>query len=206
MEKLAIDGGIPVRKTPMPARIMFGEEEKQAAMTIIEKTMTGNQALDRYGGVEVDAYEQEFAQFFGEKFATAVSSGTAAIHSAIAALHLEPGSEVITSPITDPGAVMPIVFQQCIPIFCDVIYDTLNPSPQSIEENITDKTGAIIVVHIAGFPSRIDRICEIAEKHKIPVIEDCAQAHGATYKGKYVGTFGTLAAFSLCLLYTSDAA
>ena len=197
MEKLAIDGGNPVRKTPMPARIMFGQNEKLAAMRVIEKSMTGNQALDRYGGIEVDAYEKEFAQFFGMKFATAVSSGTAAIHSAVACLHLEPASEVITSPITDPGAVMPIVFQQCIPVFCDVDYKTLNPSPESIRENITEKTGAIIVVHLAGFPSRIDEICEIAKKHNIPVIEDCAQAHGAKYKGKYVGTFATLSAFSL---------
>ncbi|MCM8825869.1 MAG: DegT/DnrJ/EryC1/StrS family aminotransferase, partial [Candidatus Omnitrophica bacterium] len=83
MEKLAIDGGNPVRKTPMPARIMFGQNEKLAAMRVIEKSMTGNQALDRYGGIEVDAYEKEFAQFFGMKFATAVSSGTAAIHSAV---------------------------------------------------------------------------------------------------------------------------
>lgn len=197
MEKLAINGGIPVRKKPMPARIMFDEEEKEAALRVIEKTMTGNQALDRYGGIEVDAYEQEFASFFGKRFATAVSSGTAAIHSALAALKLEPASEVITSPITDPGAVMPIVFQQCIPVFCDVEYDTLNPSPQSIKERITEKTGAIIVVHIAGFPAKIDEICKIAEKHNIPVIEDCAQAHGAKYKGRYAGTFGTLSAFSL---------
>lgn len=197
MEKLAIDGGVPVRKNPMPPRVMFDQEEKNAVMRIIEKTMTGNQALDRYGGTEVDAYETEFAQFFGMKFATAVSSGTAAIHTALASLKLEPASEVITSPITDPGAVMPIIFQQCIPVFCDVEYHSLNPSPESIEENITEKTGAIIVVHLAGFPSKIDKICEIAKKHNIPVIEDCAQAHGAKYRGKYVGSFGTLSAFSL---------
>jgi len=197
MEKLAMDGGIPVRKNPMPARVMFDEEEKQAVMRIIEKMMTGSQVLDRYGGIEVDAYEQEFAQFFGKKFATAVSSGTAAIHSAIAALHPEPASEIITSPITDPGAVMPVVFQQCIPVFCDVEYETLNPSPESIEKNITEKTVAIIAVHLAGFPAKIDKICQIASKYKIPVIEDCAQAHGAKYRGRYCGSFGTLSAFSL---------
>ncbi len=181
----------------MPPRIMFDYEEKIAVMSIIEKSMTGNQALDRYGGIEVDAYEQEFAQFFGKKFATAVSSGTAAIHSAIAALNPEPASEIITSPITDPGAVMPIIFQQCIPVFCDVEYETLNPSPESIEKNITEKTVAIIVVHLAGFPAKVDKICEIASKYKIPVIEDCAQAHGARYRGRFCGSFGTLTAFSL---------
>ncbi|MGB9642631.1 MAG: DegT/DnrJ/EryC1/StrS family aminotransferase [Candidatus Ratteibacteria bacterium] len=197
MDKLAIDGGSPVRKNPMPARVMFDEKEKSAVLRIIEKTMTGNQALDRYGGIEVDQYEKEFAQKFGMKFATAVSSGTAAIHTALASLKLEPASEVITSPITDPGAVMPIVFQQCIPVFCDVNYDTLNPSPESIKQLITEKTGAIIVVHLAGFPAKIYEICAIAKKHKIPVIEDCAQAHGAKYKNRYVGSFGTLSAFSL---------
>jgi len=197
MEKLAIHGGKPVRSTPMPPRIMFDKTEKQAATRIIEKTMTGNQALDRYGGIEVDQYEKEFAGFFGRKFATAVSSGTAAIHSALASLGLEPTSEVITSPITDTGAVMPIIFQQCIPVFCDVEYETLNPSPESIKERITKKTGAIIVVHLAGMPARIDQICKIAQKHDIPVIEDCAQTHCAKYKGKLAGSFGTLSAFSL---------
>lgn len=197
MEKLAIEGGKPVRSSPMPPRIMFDENEKKAVMNIIEKSMTGNQALDRYGGIEVDSYEKEFAEFFGMKYATAVSSGTAAIHSALASLNPEPTSEVITSPITDPGAVMPIIFQQCIPVFCDIDYDTLNPSPESLKERITEKTKAIIVVHLAGIPSRIDEICKIAKEHNIFVIEDCAQAHCSKYKGKYVGSFGTLSAFSL---------
>ncbi|MDD3726663.1 MAG: DegT/DnrJ/EryC1/StrS family aminotransferase [Candidatus Ratteibacteria bacterium] len=197
MEKLAIEGGMPVRKQYIPERIMFDEREKKAALRVIEKTMNGPQALDRYGGVEVDAYEKEFADYFGVKFATAVSSGTAAIHSAIAALHLEPGSEIITTPITDPGTVSPILFQQCIPVFADVEYETLNISPSSIERNITEKTRAVIVVHLAGSPARIDEIVKIAKRHKIYVIEDCAQAHGAKYKGRYVGTFGDMGAFSL---------
>lgn len=186
-----------IRKKGMPPRIMFGEGEKKAALRVIEKTMKGPQALDRYGGVEVDAYEKEFAEYFGVKFATAVSSGTAAIHSAIAALNLEPGSEIITTPITDPGTVSPIIFQQCLPVFADVEYETLNISPESVEKNITEKTRAVIVVHLAGAPARIDEILKIAEKHKIYVIEDCAQAHGVKYKGKYVGTFGDMGAFSL---------
>ncbi|HPP30248.1 MAG TPA: DegT/DnrJ/EryC1/StrS family aminotransferase [bacterium] len=197
MEKLAVEGGTPVRKRYMPERIMFDNREKKAALRVIEKTMKGPQALDRYGGVEVDAYEKEFAEYFGVKFATATSSGTAAVHSAIAALKLEPGSEVITTPITDPGTISPILFQQCIPVFADVEYETLNISPASIETNITEKTKAVIVVHLAGAPARIDEILKIAKKYNLYVIEDCAQAHGVKYKGRYVGTFGDMGVFSL---------
>jgi perosamine synthetase len=197
MEKLAVDGGSPVRSKPMPARVMVGEPEKKAVLKLFKKVMTTGGAFDRYGGIEVDAYEKEFARYFGVKFATAVSSGTAAIHSAIASLNLEPGSEIITTPITDPGTVSPILFQQCIPVFADVEYDTLNISPVSIEKKITGKTKAIIVVHLAGNPAKIKEIMRIARRYGIYVIEDCAQSHGAKYDGRYVGSFGDISCFSM---------
>jgi dTDP-4-amino-4,6-dideoxygalactose transaminase len=197
MEKLAIDGGRPVRMMPMPARIIFGSKDRQAAMRVIEKTMQANQALDRYGGIEVDTYEREFADFFGMSYGTAVSSGTAAVHAAIAALDLEPGSEIITTPVTDPGTVMPIIFQQCIPVFADVDYNTLNLAPESVSDCITEKTRAIIMVYLAGIPSGIDRIVEIAREKNLTVIEDCSQAHGAKFGGRYVGTLGDISVFSL---------
>ncbi len=197
MKKLAIEGGKPVRKSPMPVRIMFDEREKRAVMRLLKKEMEKGGGFDRYGGVEVDAYEKEFAEYFGVKFATATSSGTAAVHSAIAALKLEPGSEIITTPITDHGTVSPIIFQQCIPVFADVEYETLNISPASIEKNITERTKAVIVVHLAGAPAKIDEILKLARKYNLFVIEDCAQAHGVKYKGRYVGTFGDMGIFSL---------
>jgi len=197
LQKLAVDGGSPVRSKPMPARVMFGEQEKEAVLRLFKRVMTAGGAFDRYGGVEVDAYEKEFAKYFGTRFATAVSSGTAAIHSAIAALNLEPGSEIITTPITDPGTVSPILFQQCIPVFADVEYDTLNLSPASIEKNITKKTKAVIVVHLAGNPAKIKEIVGIARRYGIYVIEDCAQSHGAKYNGRYVGSFGDVSCFSM---------
>jgi len=197
MQKLAIEGGKPVRKDPFPPRIMFDEKEKKAVLEIMEKSMQGPQSLDRYGGVHVDAYEKEFASSFGTKYATAVSSGSSAIHAALGALKLEPGSEVITSPISDPGTVAPILMQNCIPIFADVEYETLNISSKSIEERISDRTKVIIPVHLAGQPCDMDPILKIADKYKLTVIEDCAQAHGAKYKGKYVGSLGHLSAFSL---------
>lgn len=181
----------------MPARVMMGGPEKKAVLNLFEKAVKNGGAFDRYGGVEVDAYEKEFAKYFGVKFATAVSSGTAAVHAAIGALRLEPGSEIITTPITDPGTVSPIIFQQCIPVFADVEYDTLNLSPASVERNITKKTKAVIVVHLAGNPAKIKDIVRIAHKHKLYVIEDCAQAHGARYGGKFVGSFGDLSCFSM---------
>lgn len=197
MEKLVIDGGKPVRTKPMPSRVMFDESEKKAVLGLFKKAAGSGGAFDRYGGVEVDAYEKEFAKYFGVRFATAVSSGTAAVHSAIAALGLEPGSEIITTPITDPGTVAPILFQQCIPVFADVEYDTLNLSPASVEKNITGKTKAVIVVHLAGNPAKIKEIVRIARRYGIYVIEDCAQAHGARYKGQYTGSFGDMSCFSL---------
>ncbi|HOV21156.1 MAG TPA: DegT/DnrJ/EryC1/StrS family aminotransferase [bacterium] len=199
MGKLAIEGGKPVREKPMPGRIMFGEEEKKVVMELIEGGIKGTteKFLDRYAGENVNKYEEEFAKFFGMKFATAVSSGTAAVHSAIASLDLEPGSEIITSPITDPGTVMPILFQGLIPIFADVDFDTLNITSETIEKVITKKTKGIIPVHLAGVPCQIDKIMKLGKKYKLKVIEDCAQAHFSIYKNKYVGTFGDIGVFSL---------
>jgi len=156
-------------------------------------------ALDRYGieETEVDLYEKEFADYFGVKYATAVSSGTAAIHSALGALKLEPGDEIITSPITDPGTIAPILFQNCIPVFADVDYEILNINPESVKEKITERTKVIIVVHFAGQPANIDPVMELAKEHDLIVIEDCAQAHGAKHKERYVGTIGDIGCFSL---------
>ena len=112
-------------------------------------------------------------------------------------MRLEPGTEVITSPITDPGTVAPILMQNCIPVFADVDYDTLNMTAASIEKMITEKTRVLIPVHLAGQPCDMNPIMELARQHNLTVIEDCAQAHGVKYKGKYVGTIGHLGAFSL---------
>lgn len=201
MAKLAIDGGIPVRTESFPPRIMFGKEEKKAVAKLMEKASHEDtaSALDRYADeeTEVDLYEKEFADYFGVKYATAVSSGTAAIHSALEALKLEPGDEVITSPITDPGTIAPILFQNCIPVFADVNYETLNIDPESVKEKITERTKAVIVVHLAGQPADICPIMEVAKEHNLVVIEDCAQAHGAKYKGRCVGSIGDIGCFSL---------
>jgi len=196
MSKLAIDGGSPTRTRPYPARVQIDKREVLAVMELMLDAQSGG-AFDRYGGVHVDAYEQEFAEFIGVPFGTAVSAGTAAVHTALGALQLEPFCEVISSPITDPGAVGPILWNNCIPIFADADPETMNMDPESVRERITDKTRAIICGYIAGAPCDMDPIMEIAAEHDLYVIEDCSQAHGCKYGGKMGGSIGHLAAFSL---------
>jgi len=197
MDRLAIEGGSPVREEPWPPRIQFGEEELRAVQEVMHDAIKTSSVLWRRGGRRCEKFEKEFAAFFNVKYAVAVSSGTAAIHAAIASLRLNPGYEVITSPITDVGTVTPIILQNLIPVFADVDPLTLNITPESIEKVITEKTKVIIPVHLWGAPCDMDPIMEIAEKHDLIVIEDCAQAHGATYKGKTVGSIGDMGCFSL---------
>ncbi len=196
MSKLAIEGGTPLRTTPYPPRKQIDKREILAVMELMLDTEQGG-AFDRYGGIHVDAYEEEFAHYIGVPYATACSAGTAAIHTALGALQLEPFREIISSPITDPGAVAPILWQNCIPIFADADPETMNMGPESLKAKITDRTGAIICGHIAGNPCEMDAIVAVARSYRIPLIEDCAQAHGAIYDEKLCGSLGDIAAFSL---------
>ncbi len=196
MAKLAIDGGKPVRTRPFPARKQIDKREILAVMELMLDAEAGG-AFDRYGGVHVDAYEQEFAQYIGVPFATATSAGTAAIHTALGALQLEPFCEIISSPITDPGAVAPILWNNCIPVFADADPLTMNMDPKSVKEKISDRTRAIICGYIAGAPCDMGPIMELAAEHGLWVIEDCSQAHGCKYDGQMGGSIGHLGAYSL---------
>lgn len=148
-------------------------------------------------GCFVRTLEEQFAQRLGVPFAYACSTGTAAIHTAIAALDLEPGSEVITSPITDMGALTPILYQGCIPVFADVDPRTWSVTPETIAARLSERTRAIVVTHLFGNPCDMTAITELAHRHGIPLLEDCAQAFGATHDGQPVGTFGNVGCFSL---------
>ncbi|MGD9498384.1 MAG: DegT/DnrJ/EryC1/StrS family aminotransferase [Armatimonadota bacterium] len=196
MSQLAIDGGTPVRTDPWPARLQIDDREINAVMELMTAAKSGG-AFDRYGGTHVDLYEQEFAAAIGTRWATGMSAGTAAIHSALAALRLEPGTEVITAPITDQGAVMPVVALGLIPVFADASPECMNMSPEGIRAKLTDRTGAIVCAHIAGIPCQMDEIMTIAAEHGLSVIEDCAQSHGALYHGRMCGAIGHAGAFSL---------
>jgi dTDP-4-amino-4,6-dideoxygalactose transaminase len=195
MSKLAIDGGERVRKIPLPPRRLFGEEEKSAAMALFDRSIESGEAFG-YNGAEEQAYEKEFAEFQGGGFADLVNSGTSAVFVALGALSLEPLSEVIAPPITDPGGVMPIPMLNCVPVIADAHPGSYNLGPDQIEDVLTERTKAIIVAHIFGEPVDVDPIMEIARSRGIYVIEDCAQSHRALYKGRLVGTIGDIAAFS----------
>ena len=171
-------------------RSPFGPEE----FKLLRQALL-SQNLCCIGGQMVPALEREFALTYGIPYAVASTSGTAAIHVALGALDLNPGDEVITAPITDLGTIIPILYQSCIPIFAD-IDDSYNMDPEDVERKITPRTRAIIVVHLFGNPCDMDAMVDIAKRHGIALIEDCAQAHMAEYKGKYVGTIGDIGCFS----------
>ncbi len=191
-DRLAIDGGKPVRTRPFPQRKPFDGREIKAATAAIR-----TQNLFWSGGTYVVAFERKFPTYYGRKYGVAATSGTAAIHLAVGAVSPDPGDEIITAPITDLGSVVPILLQNAIPVFADADPDTMNMRPDDVEAKITDRTRAIIAVHLFGNACEIDAIARIARRHKIPLIEDCSQAHATRYKGKYLGTFGDIAAFSL---------
>jgi len=192
MSKLALHGGPPVRTSPLPLFKDLGEEELRLVSEVI-----ASKQLNRTQGTFVQRFEQAFADHFGVTYCTASTSGTAAIHVAVGALNLEPCDEVITAPITDMGTVIPILAQNCLPVFADVDPQTYNITADTIRERLTDRTRAIIVVHLFGNPCDMDPILELARERDIAVIEDCSQAHGTLYRGRRVGTLGELGAFSL---------
>lgn len=194
----ALKGGAPVRTGIFPnvgisQGRRLGKQEKRLVGRAID---SGN--LFRLGGLRlVEQFEKEFAKLHGVRFAHAVTSGTASLHTAVAALNLEPGDEIITTPITDMGTAIAIMMQQCIPIFADVDPKTCNITAKTIEKQITKRTRAIIVVHLFGAPADMDPILKLARRHNLRVIEDAAQSHFAEYKGKLVGTLGDIGCFSL---------
>lgn len=170
----------------------FGTEELEAVRQCLESgTLTSTR------GNFVRQLEVEFAKKLGAKFAYACSSGTAAVHCAIAALNPEPGDEIITTSITDMGALTPILYQGAIPVFADVDPETYNVSARTIAKCISDRTKAIIVTHLFGNPCDMQDIMELARSRNIPVIEDCAQSFLSTYQDQCVGTIGSIGCFSL---------
>lgn len=194
-EQLAVNGG-PKAVTELKARFHFGAEEKEAAVRLFDRAIATGTPFG-YSGAEEIAFCEEFAQFLGGGYADGVNSGTNAVFTALRALKLKPFSEVVVGAVTDPGGMMPIVLNNCIPAVADTVPGRFNTGPEQIEERITPQTSAILVPHIGGEPADIKGILEVAERHGLPVVEDCAQAHGARVGDQYVGTFGTYGAFSL---------
>ena len=193
--KLAVHGGPKVRQDPWPARGLLGTEEKAAVDRLFDQAIASGNAFG-YNGPEEEAYCREFAAYMGGGYVDAVNSGTTALYVALKALDLPAFSEVIVGAVTDPGGMMPIPLLNCIPMVADSMPGAYNTGPEQVEALITPLTSAIVVAHIAGEPADMDGILAVARRHGIPVIEDCAQAHGATLDGRLVGTLGQVSAFS----------
>ena len=191
MEKLALFGGTPIKTTPFGSGKRFGEEE-----LIQLKEALDQQTLFYWYGKKVKGFCEKLAGMYGANHCVAVTSGTASIHTALGAVGVTEGDEVIVPPITDIGTVIGVLYQNAIPIFADLDPHTYNFDPKSVEEKITDKTKAIIVVHLAGNPSDMDAIMAVANKYNIRVIEDCAQSWLSYYKGRLAGTIGDIGCFS----------
>lgn len=170
----------------------LGEEEIAAVSAALRSGV-----LTSTKGTFVSQLESRFAAMLGARYAFACSSGTAAIHCAIAALDPNPGDEVITTPITDMGALAPILYQGAIPVFADVDPATCNVTAATVAERITERTKAIVATHLFGNPCDIEEIVALGARTGIPVIEDCAQAFLAVYNRKFVGTLGKIGCYSL---------
>lgn len=147
-------------------------------------------------GPELAAFEAEFASYVGAKFSIGISSGTAALHLALLACGVGPGDEVITVPNTYIATTFAISYCGATPVFVDVEPNTFNMDPKQIEDKITSRTKAILPVHLYGQVSNIESIVEIAHRHNLKVVEDCAHTHGATRHGRFAGSFGDVGCFS----------
>ncbi|HET6486969.1 MAG TPA: DegT/DnrJ/EryC1/StrS family aminotransferase [Spirochaetia bacterium] len=168
------------------------QEDKDAVMRVLDRGIL-------WGGTapEVTKLQEEWARYIGTKYCLATNSGTAALHMAVAGVGIQPGDEVITTAFSWTSTATCILHHNGIPVFVDIKPDTMIIDEDKIEEKITDKTRAIIPVHLYGLSCDLDKVMAIARRHNLKVIEDCCQAHGAEYRGKRVGRIGNVGAFSL---------
>ncbi len=193
--KLAIEGGRPVRSRPMPARYAFGEAEFAMVREVYEHYRA--KAVDPgYQGVFEERYCAAFVESMGGGYADSVATGTVAVYLALAALDLPEGSEVVVSPITDPGSISAIIFNRLVPRLADAMPGRYAMGPEEFLARLSARTRAVLVVHAAGQAVDVAAIVAEAGRRGIRVVEDCSQAHGARIGGRCVGTFGDIAAFS----------
>ncbi len=190
---LAINGGTPVRTSSFAPWPYFAKDEIEAVTSVLKSGR-----VNYWTGEEGRLFEKEFAAFTGCNYAVALSNGTVALELALYSLGIGPGDEVIVSSRTFIASASCIVMRGAKPRMADVDAVSQNVTTETIEKVLTSKTKAIIVVHLAGWPCDMDTITKLARKYGLKVVEDCAQAHGATYKGKMVGSLGDVAAFSFC--------
>ena len=179
--------------TNFPSWPSFSEEEAEAVKTVLLSNK-----VNYWTGTETKKFEAEFAEYIGVDYAVASSNGTSALDLAIKALGIGPGDEVVVTPRTFIASISSVVTAGAIPVFADIDADSQNITADSISKVLTGKTKAVIVVHLAGLAADMDPIMELASDNNFFVIEDCAQAHGAKYKGRSVGAIGHIGAWSFC--------
>ena len=192
MTELAINGGEKTRSSGFPGAKDIGSEELKELIDVI-----WSKQLNRVGGTKVKAFETEFSRLYGVRHGIASTSGTGSIHVALGAINPDPGSEVITTGISDIGTIIPILYQNCIPVFADLDLDTYSLDPDDLERKITPKTRAVIAIHLFGLMGEMDKIREICDAHDVYLIEDACQAHLAEGNGSLSGTVGDFGCFSL---------
>ena len=193
MAVLAKDGGPKVRTKPWPQRPpRFGAAERKQLTEALEQN-----TLFYTHGRKTKQLCAKMARLCGARHVLACSSGSAAIHAAVKACGVGPGDEVVTTPITDAGTILGAVYEGAIPVFADIDPTGYNATAATIEQRLSSRTKAVIVVHLAGCPADIQPIIRLCRRRGIRVIEDCAQAWGAKVGGRWVGTFGDIGCFSL---------
>lgn len=188
--KLAIDGGKPTRTKSFPKWPVWDETELNKIRDVLESGVWG------IGGSNVPEFEQKFASYVGAEYGICLTSGTTALEVALKAADVGHGDEVIVPPYTFMATASSVLMVNAVPVFADVDPETYNINPKEIEKAITERTKAIIPVHIGGCPADMDAIMDIAKKHNLIVIEDCAQAAAAEWKGQKVGIIGDMGCFS----------
>lgn len=193
MGKLAITGGKPLRKKPLPQWPIATKTEAAALKDVLESTRWGGQP---FPGKHATAFAVKFAQVHTAKYGQCVNTGTVAIQAALKAIGIKPGDEVIVPAYTWEGTVGPVLLVNAIPVFVDVDPDTYCLDARFLERAITPKTKAILPVHLGMRFADMDEILRIATKHNLKVVEDCAHAHGGMWRGKGAGSMGDLGAFS----------
>lgn len=189
---LALDGGQPAKTTPYGAGPKHLPQEKEAVCRVLDRGV-----LTFSRGPEVMALREKWAAMYGVKHCVTASSGTAAIHTAVGALGIGRGDEVITSPITDMGTLIAIMAQNAVPVFADVDPWSRNMTPASIEKMITPRTKCLLVVHLGGNPVDMPGVMKLAKKHKLSVVEDLAQSYLCALGDRLCGTYGDFGCFSL---------
>lgn len=192
--KLAILGGTPVA----PAKVWpdWPYVDEKVVEEVVKTTRSGIWCRIQSPDGTVPTFEKEFAKLLGTKTSVSAGSGTQALNTAVEALGIGPGDEIITSPYTDPGTIQSILVSRALPVMADLDTESFQIDPDDVERKITKRTKALMPVHIMGQPCNMERIMEIAKKHNLKVIEDSCQAILAEYQGKTIGTIGDMGCFS----------